>query len=152
MGDGLNASYLADCPNNGAIMQRSARSGNASLMTRIIESAFIAWVEGLITELVDVREGDDDLRRRSHEALMEGYGRALALEGRCRQLRERQLELADLDEPDAGALRELTGLAQREARLGNQERELRAVLARLREASIRLADAALHETMPRHSA
>jgi hypothetical protein len=121
-------------------------------MTSITEKDFIAHLEGLIAELADVRAEDDDLRRRSHEALMEGYGRALALEGRCRQLRERQLELADLPEPDAGALRELATLARREARLGRQERELRALLALLRERGAGLAGAVLHETMPRRSA
>jgi hypothetical protein len=102
-------------------------------MTSITEKDFIARVEGLITELTDVPAADDDLRHRSREALMEGYGRALALEGRRRQLRERQLELADLPEPDVGALRELTALTRREARLGRQERELRGLLALLRE-------------------
>ena len=76
-----------------------------------------------MTELAGVRAADDDLRRRSEEALSEGYGRALTLEGRRRQLRERQLELADLPQPDVGALRELTALARGEARLGRQERE-----------------------------
>jgi hypothetical protein len=131
---------------------RPHRRHRDSPMTSITEKDFIARVEGLTAELADAHGGDDDLRRRSHEALMEGYGRALALEGRCRQLRERQLELADLPEPDAGALRELTALARREARLGRQERELRALLARLRERGAALAGAALHETMPRRSA
>jgi hypothetical protein len=120
-------------------------------MTSITEKDFIARVEGLLAELADAHGGDEDLRRRSHETLMEGYSRALALEGRCRQLRERQLELADLPELDAGALGELTALARREARLGRQERELRALLALLREREAALADA-LHETMPRRSA
>jgi hypothetical protein len=102
-------------------------------MTSITEKDFIARVEGLMSELTDVPAADDDLQHRSRETLMEGYGRALALEGRRRKLRERQLELADLPEPDAGALSELTALARREARLGRQERELRALLARLRE-------------------
>jgi hypothetical protein len=102
-------------------------------MTSITEKHFIARVEGLVTELTDAPVADDDLRHRSREALMEGYGRALALEGRRRQLRERQLELADLPESDVGALRELAALARREARLGRQERELRSLLALLRE-------------------
>jgi hypothetical protein len=121
-------------------------------MTRITENAFIARVEDLITELASHQDGDAKLRCDCHEALVAGYGRALALEGERRRLRERQLELADLPELDAGALRELTGLTQREARLGHQERELRAALARLREACLELPDAALHETMPRRSA
>jgi hypothetical protein len=101
-------------------------------MTPITKKNFIAHLEGLMGELAAARALDDDLRRRLDEALMEGYGRALALEGRCRQLRERQLELADLPEPDASALGELTALARREAQLGRQERELRALLARRR--------------------
>jgi hypothetical protein len=121
-------------------------------MTSITEKDFIARVEGLMAELADAHGRDEELRRRSHEALMEGYGRALAIEGRCRQLRERQLELADLPEPDAGALDELTVLARREARLGRQERELRALLALLKEREAALAGTALHETMPRRSA
>lgn len=121
-------------------------------MASITEKDFIARVEGLMAELADIRGGDDDLRCRSHEALMEGYGRALALEGRCRQLREKQLALADLPEPDAGALRELAALARREARLGRQERNLRALLAILKEREAALAGAMLHERMPRRSA
>jgi hypothetical protein len=132
---------------------QTAPAGTAiSPMTPIAENDLIARIGGLMVELADVREADDDLRRRSQEALMEGYGRALALEGRCRQLRDRQLELADLPQPDAGALRELTALARREARLGRQERELRAVLALLREREAALGSAVLHETRPRRSA
>ncbi len=103
-------------------------------MTAISEKDFIACIEGLVSELAGAREVDEDLRRRSHEALMEGYGRALALEGQRRRLRERQLELADLPEPDAIALRELAALARREARLGRQEGKLRSMLAPLRSA------------------
>jgi hypothetical protein len=120
-------------------------------MTRITENAFITGVEDLITELASGSEEDGKLRRRCHEALIAGYGRALALEGKRRRLRERQLELVDLPELGAGAMRELTSLAQRRARLDRQERDLRMVLARLREACVGLADA-LHDTMPRRSA
>jgi hypothetical protein len=121
-------------------------------MTCITESDFIARVEGLITELACGREADGDLQFRWNETLIEGYGRALALEGRRRRLRERQLALADLPEPDAGALRQLTAFARSEARLGRQEHELRLLLAALRGALAGLAGAADHEMIPRRSA
>jgi hypothetical protein len=121
-------------------------------MTCITETDFIARVEGLITELACGREDDRDLQFRSNETLMEGYARALALEGRGRRLRKRQLELADLSEPDAAALRQLTAFARSEARLGRQEHELRVLLAVLRGALAGLAGAAHHEMIPRRSA
>jgi hypothetical protein len=121
-------------------------------MTCITESDFIARVEGLIAELAYRHDADRELQYRWNETLMEGYGRALALEGQRRRLRERQLELADLPEPDAGALRQLTAFARSEARLGRQEQELRARLAALRGAVAGLADVARHEMMPRRSA
>ena len=121
-------------------------------MTRITESDFIARVEGLIAELACRHEADGDLHYRWNETLMEGYSRALALEGRRRRLREHQLELADLPEPNAAALRQLTAFARSEARLGRQEHELRALLASLKAASPGLADVAHHEMMPRRSA
>jgi len=106
-------------------------------MTRITETAFIAGIEDLIAELMSRRGENGGLRRRWHEALVAGYGRALALEGERRQLHERQLQLAGRPELDTDALQELTGLAQREARLGRRERELRALLKRLRSAALR---------------
>lgn len=133
MGDGRIGPASADCGDHGVTGARRRPVTSCASMTSVTEKQFITRVEGLMTELAGVRAADDDLRRRSEEALSEGYGRALALEGRRRQLRERQLELADLPRPDVDALRELTALARGEARLGRQERELRALLALLRE-------------------
>ena len=121
-------------------------------VTSIVGNDFIAHIEGLMTELTGVAEVYEDLLSRSHEVLTEGYGRALALEGQRRRLRERQLELADLPEPDAVALRELAALARREARLGRQEDELRSILAPLRERERDWQARALHDMMPRRSA
>jgi chromosome segregation ATPase len=121
-------------------------------MTCITESDFIARVEGLIAELERRRDTDGDLQCRWNEALMEGYTRALALEGRRRRLRERQRELADLPEPSNAAMRQLTALTRSEASLRRQEHELRALLVSLRAALVELADVAHHEMMPRRSA
>jgi hypothetical protein len=121
-------------------------------VTCITENDFIARAERLITELGGRSAADADLVGRRHEMLTEGYGRALALEGQRRRLRERQLELADLSEPDAGALRELTTLARREARLGRREHELRALLSALKGAHTGPLKTSRHEMMPRRSA
>jgi hypothetical protein len=102
-------------------------------VTCTAEKDLIARIESLISELAGVGEVDGELERRRLETLMEGYGRALALEGQRRRLRERQVELADAPEPDAVALSELGALALHEARLGRREGKLRAMLARLRE-------------------
>jgi hypothetical protein len=102
-------------------------------VTSTDENDFLARIEGLMSELACVVEVDEELGIRSHEALMEGYGRALALEGQRRRLRERQLKLAELPNPDAVALRELTALARREAWLSQQEGRLRSMLDPLRE-------------------
>jgi hypothetical protein len=99
----------------------------------IEEKDFVASVEALIAKLAGAEEVDEDLHARSHEVLMEGYGRALALEGERRRVRERQLQLADVAELDAVMSRELAALAQREARLSRRESELRSVLAPLKE-------------------
>jgi hypothetical protein len=101
-------------------------------MTPTTKKEFTVRVEELMSELVGVQEMDEGLQTRWHETLMEGYSRALALEAQRRRLRKRLLELADLSEPDAGALRELTSLTRQEARLGRRERKLRALLDRLR--------------------
>jgi hypothetical protein len=95
------------------------------------EHDFAACVEDLIIKLASRRGADAELERRVHDVLIEGYGRALALEGRRRRLRERQLELADLPKLDAAGLRELAALARREAGLVRKEHELRALLAPL---------------------
>jgi len=102
-----------------------------TFVTCIAEKDVIARIESLISELAGVGEVGEELESRRLETLMEGYGRALALEAQRRRLRERQLELAD-GEPDAVALSELGVLAMREARLGRRERKLRAMLAPLR--------------------
>ena len=91
----------------------------------------IAHVERLIAELASRGHRHEDLQDSWQQALIAGYGRALTLEGEPRRLRERQLELAGLPQPDAQTLSELTGSVQREARLDRRERELRTVLGRL---------------------
>jgi hypothetical protein len=112
-----------------------------TFVTCIAEEDLIARIESLISELAGVGEVGGELERRRLETLMEGYGRALALEGQRRRLRERQVELADVLEPDAGALSELAALALREARVGRRERKLRAMLGPLRGGRRGAADA-----------
>ncbi|MCW3058036.1 MAG: hypothetical protein JWO21_2005 [Solirubrobacterales bacterium] len=121
-------------------------------MTCATEHDFIARVERLIGELASRRGADRHLLCRWQDALTEGYGRALALEGRRRRLRLRQLALADLPEPDAAAQRELVSLSQREVKLARQVLELRAQLEALKEAGAGLAEGPPYETMPRRSA
>lgn len=97
------------------------------------EKHFIAHVEELTREIDAANELDERLQTSRQELLMEGYSRALELEGRRRQWRVRRRELADLPAPNADQLRELASLARSEAQLGRRERRLRATLARLRE-------------------
>ena len=84
--------------------------------------------------VVDDQGHTSDLQRIHDAGLFEGRLANGARRYRVRvRYGERQLELADLPEPHVGALRELTALARREAQLGRRERELRALLALLRE-------------------
>lgn len=93
---------------------------------------FLARLQRLIRDIpgADEEAASRDGQRR--EALAEGYGRALALEGERRRLHERQLDLADLTESDADIPRELASLTRREAGLVRHERELRELLRRLK--------------------
>jgi hypothetical protein len=107
-------------------------------VTVIAENDFISRVELLLKEFADAPPIDEDLRRRLHDTLLEGYSRALALEAQCRELRSRQMKLAALPNPDERALRELASFAQEEARLASEKRELRALVGRLRDREQRL--------------
>ena|SRR5436190_16917023 len=101
-------------------------------MTCIPESEFIARVEELMAELGSRRDADGSLRRRWEELLMEGYGRALAVEGKRRRVLRRQRELAGLPRTEGAVTDELVSLVRCEAALAHEERRLRDLLARLR--------------------
>ena len=110
------------------------------MTSSILDSDFTARVESLLTEFAEIRSAGEDLCRRLHETLLEGYGRALALEGERRRLHTQQLRLADLPSPNDQALRELAALAQSEARLARESSGLRALVGRLRERELGLCD------------
>jgi hypothetical protein len=140
VGDSRGSLAPADCSREPVPSKTMARRRHPAPypMTTITENDFIARVERLLREFADTPV-EEDLRLRLHDTLLEGYGRALALEAECRQLRSRQMELAGLPNPDDRALSELISLAQQEARLARDEHDLRALIGRLRDREQRLS-------------
>ena len=72
MGDGRIGPASAHCGDHGVTGGRRRPVASCASMISVTEKQFITRVEGLMTELAGVRAADDDLRRRSEEALSRG--------------------------------------------------------------------------------
>jgi hypothetical protein len=112
---------------------RFYRPNASSSVTSTVENDFPTHVRRLLSEVAELNEAGEDLQRRLHDTLLEGYGQALALEGERRQLRLRRVELAERSDLDEATLRELASLVRQEAHLASQERAVRELVGQLRE-------------------